>query len=259
MLRRAAAAGVQQVITVATDPSDWTAALHLAASTDEVYVAAGLHPHEARLADKRAFGTLADLLGQAKIVALGEIGLDYHYEFSTPQQQRLAFASQLELAGRRSLPVVVHCREAFDDTISILEETGMAGQPVVFHCFTGTVEQIRHLLDRGWYISFAGLVTFRSAREVQQAATLVPAERLLIETDSPYLTPEPIRKIRPNEPAHIMHTARFLSHLRGTQLAKLAEICDDNARRFFRLPRPGTAGSEKCPKASGAGQDDSRR
>jgi len=165
----------------------------------------------------------------------------------------------LEWAEERSLPVVVHCREAFDDAIGILDEHGMEGRPVVFHCFTGGPEQARRVLDRGWYISLAGLVTFKSAEDLRQAAAIVPADRLLIETDSPYLTPEPIRKVRPNEPAHIVHTARFLAQLRETPLAKLSQICHDNARRFFRLRLPGKPAAQRGPGAAGKGRDDSRR
>jgi TatD DNase family protein len=235
VLARASAAGVQRMITVATSPDDWDAALPLVARSDMLYMAAGLHPHKATQMVPGVIERLEAMLAQPKVVAAGEIGLEYHYDFSPRDQQREVFVAQLHLARRLRKPVVVHSREAMADTLAILDEQGMTGWPLVFHCFNGTPEEAEEVLRRDWYISLAGVVTFKNARELQQVARLVPAGRLLLETDSPYLTPEPLRHVRPNEPAYVAHTARFVAALRGVGVEELTTACGQNAQRFFGL------------------------
>lgn len=233
VIGRAVEAGVTRMVTVATDPDDWREALPIATAHPEVWLAVGVHPHRADRVEAGTMDALAQVLERPKVVALGEVGLDYHYDFSPRARQLSALAAQLQLARTHGLPVVVHCREALEDTLAVLDDMDMRNRPVVFHCFTGTPAEARQVLDRGWWLSFAGVVTFKSASEVREAARLTPADRLLVETDSPYLTPEPIRRVRPNEPAHVVHTVRYLAELRGVAFEELARISCANAQRFF--------------------------
>jgi TatD DNase family protein len=239
VLARAAEAGVRRMITVATCPPDWDAALVMVAASDALYMAAGLHPHKAGQMAPALMERLEAVLAAPKVVAVGETGLEYHYDLAPRDKQREAFVAQLQLARRLARPVIVHSRESMADTLAILDEQTMANERVVFHCFTGTPADADQILRRGWYISLAGVVTFRNARAVQDAARLVPPDKLLFETDSPYLTPEPLRRVRPNEPAYVAHTARFLAGLRGVPLDELAAACWQNAQRFFRLDSTG--------------------
>ena len=168
------------------------------------------------------------------VCAVGEIGLDYYYEGAARAAQRDLFSRQLELAAAHSLPVIIHTREADDDTLGILREIPSRG---VIHCFTGSVAFCRALLDLGFFVSISGIVTFRAADNVREAALAIPEDRLLIETDAPFLAPVPLRG-RPNEPAFIVHTARFLAELRGVSLSTLAAATAANARRVFASPEP---------------------
>ena len=235
VLARAAEAGVKRMITVATSPEDWDRALPLVAASEALYMAAGLHPHKANQMAPDTIERLEVVQAQPKVLAVGEIGLEYHYDFSPRDRQHEAFVAQLQLARRLNKPVIVHSREAMADTLAILDEQGMAGWPLVFHCFASGPAEAREILERGWYVSLAGVVTFKNASEVQEAAKLVPAEKLLFETDSPYLAPEPVRRVRPNEPSYVAHTARFLARLRGVSYEELAATCWANACRLFGL------------------------
>jgi TatD DNase family protein len=234
VLDRAAAAGVEGMITIGTTVDDSAWCVALAGEYANVWSAVGVHPHEAKIATDDMAGQLEQLAGQPKVVAIGETGLDYHYEFSPRDVQQRVFASQLEVAARVGLPVVVHCRDAFADALAILD--GQGGLPaVVFHCFAGTVDEARTVLDRGWMISLTGIVTFGSAGDLREVARLVPDDRLMVETDSPYLSPVPVRSVRPNEPWHVCYIARFLAALRGASAEALAAMTTANARRVFRL------------------------
>ena len=239
VLARAVEAGVRRLVTVATSPGDWDAALPLVARSDMLYMAAGLHPHKAAQMAPGVIERLGAVLAAPKVVAVGEIGLEYHYDLSPRQQQHEAFIAQLQLARQLRKPVIVHSREAMADTLAILDEQGMAGWPLVFHCFTSGPPEAEQILQRGWYISLAGVVTFKNARDVQEAAKRVPADKLLFETDSPYLTPEPVRRVRPNEPAYVAHTARFLAQLRGVSYEELVADVWRNASRLFSWPAAG--------------------
>ena len=240
VIGRAEAAGVEAMITVGTTVDDSAWCVTLAGQYDNVWSSVGVHPHEAKIATEQMAGQLEQLAGQPKVVAIGETGLDYHYEFSSRDVQQRVFASQLDVAARLGIPVVVHCRDAFEDALAILD--GGGGLPtVVFHCFAGTVAEARTVLDRGWMISLTGIVTFGSADDLREVARLVPDDRLMVETDSPYLSPVPVRNVRPNEPSHVCHIARFLAELRGTSAEDLAAMTTANARRVFRLD--GSAGT----------------
>ncbi|RJP37977.1 MAG: TatD family deoxyribonuclease [Phycisphaerales bacterium] len=248
VMARCAEAGVEHVITVCTDGADIDQGLAVAQRfPGRVSVCAGLHPHHADGVTPADLETLRRHLDFGRVVAVGEMGLDYHYDFADPGRQRDVFASQLQIAAGFDLPVVIHCREALADCVPVLLDGGMAGRRVVFHCFTGTAEEAAQVAEHGWRISFTGVVTFKSSGALQEIARTYPADRLMVETDSPYLSPVPVRGRRPNEPAHVAHVARFLAELRGVEYESLCRDTWENTREFFRLP-----GSEtRCEPAKG--------
>jgi TatD DNase family protein len=229
-IARAHEVGVTRVITIGTGIESCRAALAIAAENDGVYAALGIDPHQAATAEAARVGELRALLGSERAIAVGEAGLDYHYGGETKDEQRRLFEAQLRLAGELGLPVVVHTRAANDDTESILR--AHAGT-VVMHCFSEPA-LLAAGLDRGWYFSFAGNVTYPKAAELRQAAAAVPADRILAETDSPYLAPQPLRG-RPNEPAHVVHTLAALAAARGEDEEELAARIDANATAAFGL------------------------
>lgn len=235
VLARCAEAGVSGVITVGTDMVDSRRAIELAEQHEPIWAAVGIHPHEAAKVDDQAFAMLGRLLGHPKVVAVGEMGLDYHYDFSDRDSQWDVFRAQLALARNTDLPVIIHCREAVADTVRVLLEGGFEGRRVVFHCFTGSADEARLVAEHGWRISFTGIVTFRNSQALQSIARDYPGGELMLETDAPYLSPEPVRKARPNEPAHVQHTAAFLARLRGEPVDRLIEQTSRNARSFFGL------------------------
>jgi TatD DNase family protein len=236
VIERAVAAGVTRMITVGVDAGDNAAAIRLAEQHAGVYAAVGIHPHEAAKATADDVARLAELYAHPRVVAAGEIGLDYHYEFSDRATQKRVFAEQLELARRAGMPVVIHSRKAFEDTVAILRECQCADTPVVFHCFGGSAEQFA-VLDRfGWRASFTGSVTFKNARPLQELVRHYPGDRIMLETDAPYLTPEPIRRVKPNEPGYLTHVAEFLARLRGVSIDELAAQTAANTEAFFNLP-----------------------
>ena len=168
-------------------------------------------------------------------MAIGETGLDFHYNFSKQPDQARVFAAHLEIARETGLPVVIHSRNAFDETVEILDRSGGGLKGVVFHCFSGSAEQAQQLLDRGYYLSFTGVVTFKNAEATREAAKVVPLDRLMVETDAPYMSPEPVRKQKPNEPALMVYTAKLLADLKGVSLDNLAQATTRNAVAFFGL------------------------
>ncbi len=236
VLARCAQADVDQVITIGTDLAHARAAITLARRyPGTVRAAAAFHPHEAGKVTERELVALAELWNDPSIVALGEMGLDYHYDFAKRPEQRSVFARQLELAAVHSHPLVIHCREALEDTVRLLLEHGFETRPVVFHCFTGTAEEAARVARHGWRVSFTGIVTFPKSEWLQDIARKYPAGQLMVETDSPYLSPVPVRNRRPNEPAHVRHIVQFLAELRGLSCEDLARETSRNTREFFRL------------------------
>ena len=223
----AVAAGVSTMITVGCDRATSVAALAAAAAHPEVFATVGLHPHEAR----HGVGTIADLLAAPGVVAVGEAGLDYYYDHSPRDQQRVAFAEQIQLAHEHDLPLVIHTRDAWDDTFDVLAAEG-APDRTVFHCFTGGPDEARRCLDLGAFLSFSGIVTFPSATDVQDAARECPSDRLLVETDSPYLAPRPHRG-KPNRPAWVPHVGAHLAQLRGTTTESVEAATRGNAQLAF--------------------------
>ena len=237
VMERSIAASVVGWLTVGTDPQENRKAIELADKFKNMYAAVGIHPHEAKDVTAKTITELKELAQNQKVVAIGETGLDFHYDFSKPPEQKRGFAQQLQIAAECNLPVIVHCREAFDETIEILEQFGSGVKRVVFHCFSGSAEQAKIVLDKGFYISFTGVVTFKNAEATRQAAKIVPLAKLMLETDCPYMSPEPMRKQKINEPALMIHTARCLAELKGMDLADFADAVTATSRDFFNLPQ----------------------
>ncbi len=229
-IERARAAGVETLMAIGTGngPPDLEAAIRLADRYPFFYATVGVHPHDAAKATDDALERLRDLASHPKVKALGEIGLDYHYDFSPRGTQRAVFERQLGLAADAGLPVVIHTREAWDDTLATL--AGWRGGGIM-HCFTGNESQARQALDLGFHLAFGGVLTFPKAEEVRQAARITPEDRLLVETDCPYLAPVPNRGKR-NEPAFLVETVRRLAEVRGVTAEAIAGL---TSRNFERL------------------------
>jgi len=227
-------AGVTRMITIGTTLDDSRSAIALAGALDGVWATVGLHPHEA----KDGLDGVEELLSEPKVVAVGDCGLDYHYDHSPRDVQRTVFARQIELALRHDLALVIHTRNAWDDTFALLDEHGVPPR-TVFHCFSGGTEEARRALDVGAYLSFSGIVTFPKADDVRAAAVLCPTDRLLVETDSPYLTPVPHRG-RPNRPALVTLVGAAIGNLKGVSAEEMARLTWANADRAYGLgdPRP---------------------
>jgi TatD DNase family protein len=241
VIARARASGVELMLEIAgSDIARGSLPIGLAlAETDPfIYAAIGVHPHEASLYDERLESELLASSERAKVIAWGEIGLDYHYDHSPRETQRRVFRRQLALARERRLPAIIHTREAEDDTIAILEDES-DGAPGILHCFTGTPRLAEKALALGFLISFSGVITFKNAEPLREVARIVPDDRILIETDCPYLAPVPHRGRR-NEPAFIVETARALALLRGASEVAIAQTTSANFLRLFGLPRQTT-------------------
>lgn len=231
-------AGVDAVITVGTSVPEIHKGVELARRfADRVFVAAGIHPHEAGKTSEADIAELPLLWQQPEVVALGEMGLDYHYDFADREAQHRIFAAQLEHAARVDKPIVIHSRDALDDTVHMLVEHGFEGRRVVFHCFTGTATEAAIIAQHGWRISFTGIVTFKKSRWLQDIARTYPGDQIMVETDSPYLSPEPVRGAKPCEPSFVAHTARYLASLRDVDYGTFVEQSSQNTRNFFNLPR----------------------
>lgn len=231
-------AGVDRMISVGTSPTDAAKAVALAERRAEVFATIGLHPHYATSwPDREPIArAIREYAGHQRVVALGEMGLDRHYPDPPLDEQRRVLEWQLELAGESDLPIIIHNREATDDVLGALRAAGLLGERFVFHCFTGDDGELDAVLEFGAMVSFTGIVTFGNARDLAASAKRVPLDRLMVETDSPYLTPAPHRKVRPNEPRYVADVARFLAKERGMDEAAFVARMDANARRFFRLP-----------------------
>jgi TatD DNase family protein len=237
VIERALAAGVEHMMAIGTGngPPDLEAGVRLADKYPSFYATAGVHPHDAAKAGPGDFRRLADLLTHPKVLAVGEIGLDYHYDFSPREVQKSAFIEQMAIAAQAKRPIVIHTREAWDDTLALIEQYwtphGIGG---IMHCFSGGPEEARRALDLGFYLSFGGIVTFPKALAVQDAAKSAPRDRILIETDAPYLAPVPKRGKR-NEPALMIHSAHKLAELRGESYEELCNATTENFRRLLLL------------------------
>jgi TatD DNase family protein len=249
VVAEAAAAGVRGMITVSTTSADCARSLELATQSDRIWCTAGIHPlHSDEPRDWLAVRAVGE---HPRCVAWGELGLDYHYTRPPRPLQHEVLAEQLDhiarweseatpdgFRGQWPKAIVVHCRDAFDDLLAIFRDAPFDPARFVFHCFTGTPADARKVLDFGATISFTGVVTFKNAPEVAEAAKLVPLERIMVETDAPFLSPEPVRKERPNHPKHVVHIARSIADLRGLDHTSFERQLDANAERFFGITLP---------------------
>ncbi len=243
VVARARDAGVKTLVAIGNGdgPPLLDAGIRLAEKYPFMYATIGIHPHEARLASEHAYAEMERLAQNPKVIAWGEIGLDYYYDHSPRDVQKQVFLRQMELAGAAKLPLVIHCRpsdqsdNAWQDCLQLIEEQWAAkGIGGILHCFTGTWPHAKRALDVGFMISFAGNVTFPKAQQIRDVATQVPLDRMLIETDSPYLAPLPYRGKR-NEPAYVKETARKLGELRGKSMEEIGEQTARNFYNFFKI------------------------
>ncbi len=232
VIERAMHSGVESFIAVGSDLEHVQKCLELSETYDSVYASVGIHPHDAKEFTDDVYSSLREWSTKKKVVAIGETGLDYHYDHSPREVQRKVFGKHLELAGETGLPAIIHSREAKQDTLSILQESSITKG--VMHCFSGDMDMAEQVMAMGLYISIAGPVTFQKSSRLREIAQAVPDDYLLIETDAPYLSPEPFRGKR-NEPAYIRHTATVIAGLRGISFEDLARITTLNARRLFGI------------------------
>jgi TatD DNase family protein len=238
VIQRALEAGVEIIVCVGDGEvaaDSHAAAFKVADEHSFIYTTVGVHPHEARLLNDKLCAQLVELAQHPKVIAWGEIGLDYHYDNSLRDVQREAFRRQLRMARERRLPAVIHTREAEADTLAILDQewkdSGLRG---IIHCFTGTRRFAEAAIELGFLISFSGVVTFKNAEDLRDTAKHLPPETILIETDSPFLAPTPHRGKR-NEPAYVVETARCVAEARGIELDEFARVTSENFKRLFKL------------------------
>lgn len=219
--------GVEAFVVIGTDAETSQAAINVAANNNDVWATVGLHPHDAT----NGVDSIIPFINSPRVVAIGECGLDYYYEHSPRDIQRQAFEDQIALAKQHNLTLVVHTRDAWDDTFDVFDAVGIPEHTII-HCFTGGPDEARKCLDRGAYLSFSGIVTFKNAVDVQEAAKLCPLDRLLVETDSPFLAPVPHRG-KPNEPAYVAIVGTAIADLKGVAVIEVAAATTANARRVF--------------------------
>jgi TatD DNase family protein len=232
VLQRAAEAGVSRLLTIGTGSEEWAANIDLACRAAQVRCAVGLHPNHVSDAELERLADLPALLREPVVLAAGEMGLDYFYDRVPKAKQRLAFERQLAMAREVGKPVIIHSREATDDCLAILRTFPTIA--AVFHCFTGLIDEARRILDAGYYLGFTGPITFKKNDALREVVRLVPTDRLLVETDSPYLTPEPMRKQKINEPAMVLHVAKMVAFVKGLSLEEVDRLTTQNCARLFR-------------------------
>lgn len=236
VIARAVAGGVERMVTIGSGYGVTAAERALAVARrhpDRIRATVGIHPHDARLVDDDVWARLRALAVSPEVVALGEMGLDFHYDSSPRDQQREVFRRQLALAAELGLPVVIHDRESAGETLAILDEEGAWAGGVLYHCYTGDVGHMRDIVARGGYVSIPGIVTFKTGEVMREVARTTPGDRLLVETDSPFLTPIPYRG-KKNEPAYVRYVATCVAEQRGEPIEALAARTTANALRFFR-------------------------
>jgi len=234
VIDRALSAGVTRMLAIGTGegPPDLEAAVRLADRYECMHATVGIHPHDAIKSSPEILARLSELLKHPKVIAVGEIGLDYHYDHSPRDVQREVFLAQMQIAAAAKKPIVIHTREAWEDTLALLEQHWKpTGLPGIMHCFSGTPAEASRCIELGFYLSFGGIVTFPKALELQEAARQARADRILVETDAPYLAPVPNRGKR-NEPAFMVETAKKLATLRGVTVEEIATITTQNFTRF---------------------------
>ncbi|HZL36816.1 MAG TPA: TatD family hydrolase [Tepidisphaeraceae bacterium] len=234
VLARARANGVTRMLTIGTDLADARRAIDLCARIPAVRCAIGVHPNHCQDVAVSDLPALRTLAADPAVLALGEMGLDYFHHFAPREKQHAVFEFQLQLATEMDRPVVIHSREAVEDTLAVM--ANFPALRAVFHCFTGTRAQASRILDRGYFLGFTGPITYKKNDELRQVVKLTPDDRLLVETDSPYLTPEPMRKQKTNEPGFVHHVARMVAQVKGWTLEYADEVTTGNVERLFGWP-----------------------
>lgn len=231
VLQRASEAGVAKIVNVGTDLESSRQAIEIARHTSQVYATVGVHPHEVSKMKEGDLEELERLAREEKVVAIGEVGLDYYYEHSPREVQQKRLRDFVRLSLKTKLPIIIHCRDAFEDCFRILEEEGGWKGSGVFHCYTGDLPTALKIVERGFCVSFSGIVTFKKSAGLREVARNLPIEKILIETDCPYLAPEPYRGKR-NEPAYVVKVAEALAKLRGLSVEEIGRITTENAARL---------------------------
>lgn len=234
MMQRARDSKISNILNVGYDLPSSRRSLDLAGKYDFIYAAVGVHPHDAAEAGENYLQELQDMAVQDKVVAIGEMGLDYYRNLSPKEIQQRVFREQIRLAAKLEKPIIIHDREAHGDVMDILREEDVGASKGVLHCFSGSLEMARECLEMGFYLSIAGPVTFHNANKLRDVAANVPLNRLLIETDAPYLTPEPHRGKR-NESAYVAYVGKCIAEIRGISVEELANATSDNAKRLFKI------------------------
>ncbi len=234
VIQRAKDSGIEYIFTVGTEEKDWKRALEIAHSHASVYAILGVHPHNARETDDQTYSLLMGLCGDEKVKAYGEIGLDFFRNLSPKEIQLQRFREQVGLAKKLGLPIVVHDREAHREIIEILKSEKAEACGGIIHCFSGDYEMARVCIDMGFYISIPGTITFKNAEGLREVVRKIPLESLLVETDAPFLTPEPFRGKR-NEPSYVRYTAQKVAEVKKVTFEKVAEVTTENALRVYRL------------------------
>lgn len=234
ILKKAFESGVGYILSASSDLASSIENISLARRFEHVYAAVGIHPHNIIDINNNIISVLADFASYPKVVAIGEIGLDYYYDNSPREVQKLAFSKQIYLAANLKLPIIVHDRDAHEDTLNIIKSENAKKTGGVLHCFSGSVEMAREILNNNFYISIGGPVTFKNAKKTVEVVKYVPDDRLMIETDCPYLTPEPLRGRR-NDSSLISYTAKKIAEIKGRTLEEIAEMTTRNAKKLFNI------------------------
>lgn len=237
ILERAQAAGIKSIVNICTDASNLEQGLLLSKKYPWIYNAAAVHPHDAAQSGEKFLSIVSQHALKGDLVAIGETGLDYHYQHSAPEIQQQLLRRHFQLALSCQLPVIIHCRESFADFFKVLDaEYVVNGKhaPGVLHCFTGTLAEAEEVLSRGWYVSLSGVVTFKKSEGLREVAKMVPLDRLLIETDAPYLAPQS-RRGKQNEPSYVVETAEAIAAAKGIPVADVARAAYENMHRLFKL------------------------
>ncbi len=234
VIQRAKESGVEYIFTVGTEKKDWKRALEIAHSHPSIYAILGVHPHNAKEIDNQTYPVLKELCKHEKVKAYGEIGLDFFRNLSPREIQLKRFREQIELAKELGLPIVVHDREAHPETLEILKSEKAEECGGIIHCFSGDYEMAKICMDMGFYISIPGSITFKNAERLREIVQRIPLESLLVETDAPFLTPEPFRGKR-NEPSYVRYTAQRMAEIKKVSLERVAEVTTENAMRVYRM------------------------
>jgi TatD DNase family protein len=237
VIRHAEDNSIKYIVTIGIDLESSRKAVQIAAKNESIFAAIGIHPHNAGKVNDDTYDQLRRLADQPKIVAYGEIGLDYAKRYTSPEIQREHFRRQMQLAGELQLPVIIHDRDAHDDTLKVLREYSPVPKGGIMHCFSGDIEFARQIIDLGLHISIPGIVTFKNAHDLQHVARNIPLESMLLETDGPFLAPIPVRGKR-NEPVNILYTAEKIAELRGISTEEVLAATTANAEKIFRINRP---------------------